>query len=287
MICNQCPHRCNVVRDDVIAGGICKMPETAVVAKADLHFWEEPCISGNRGSGTIFFSGCSLGCIFCQNKSISSENYGKKISVERLAEIFKELECRGAHNINFVSPTHYLHSIKEALKIYRPNIPLVCNTGGYELPEIIKENIFDVYLFDLKYFSNDTALKYSGVKNYFDYASESIKTAISIKGKPVFENEICKSGVIIRHLLLPNHTKEAISVIDWVNENCPEAIFSLMSQFIPIGTENMPEINRKVTQREYDKVSNYLLNSGIDNIYLQDIKSAQEKFIPDFNLLGV
>lgn len=286
MICNQCPRRCNAERNDT-SFGFCKMPEDPIVAKADLHFWEEPCISGDKGSGTIFFSGCSLGCIFCQNKKISSENFGKKISVNRLVQIMCELEARGAHNINFVTPTHYFHSIKSALEIYRPHIPLIYNSSGYELEDVIMEDIFDIYLLDFKYFSNETAFRYSGVKNYVEYASAAIKAAAEIKGKPKFLGELLQSGVIIRHLLLPNHTKEAISIVDWVRENTPDIIFSLMAQYIPLDTENAPEINRRVTKREYNKVSDYLLNSGIKNVYLQELESATENYIPNFNLLGV
>ena len=287
MICNQCPRRCNAIREANIAEGFCGMPSEPVVARADLHLWEEPCISGSSGSGTIFFSGCVLKCVFCQNSVISTERFGKKISINRLAQIMKDLEDKGAHNINFVTPTHYVHAIKDALKIYTPKIPLVYNCGGYEDLDLIKEDVFDIYLFDLKYLSSETSLKYSLTEDYFDVASRCIKLACEIKGKPVIENGIMKSGVIIRHLLLPNHTKEAIAIIDWAAENCPQAIFSLMSQFIPINTEKRPEIDRRITEREYKKVSNHLLESSLEDIYLQELESAQKSYIPNFNLLGI
>ncbi len=262
------------------------MPYLPKVARADLHFWEEPCISGKNGSGTIFFSGCTLRCVYCQNYEISHKGSGKIITVEELANIMRELERRGAHNINFVNPTHYFHIIKEALKIYKPLIPLVCNSSGYELESNIKEDIFDIYLFDLKYVSSQKSLKYSGVADYFDVASKAITMAYKLKGTPKIDsNGIMQSGVIVRHLVLPLSTNEAISVIDWFCENTPDAYFSIMSQYVPCGNaEKYKEINRKITKREYEKVLNYLCSKDIKNIYIQDRLSSDTKFIPDFNL---
>lgn len=262
------------------------MPYFPKVARADLHFWEEPCISGKNGSGTIFFSGCTLRCVYCQNYEISHKGSGKIITVEELANIMRELERRGAHNINFVNPTHYFHIIKEALKIYKPLIPLVCNSSGYELESNIKEDIFDIYLFDLKYVSSQKSLKYSGVADYFDVASKAITMAYKLKGTPKIDsNGIMQSGVIVRHLVLPLSTNEAISVIDWFCENTPDAYFSIMSQYVPCGNaEKYKEINRKITKREYEKVLNYLCSKDIKNIYIQDRLSSDTKFIPDFNL---
>ena len=262
------------------------MPYLPKIARADLHFWEEPCISGKNGSGTIFFSGCTLRCVYCQNFEISHKGNGKIITVEELADIMRKLEQRGAHNINFVNPTHYFHIIKEALKIYKPKIPLVCNSSGYELESNIKEDIFDIYLFDLKYVSGQKSLKYSGVADYFDVASKAITTAYKLKGAPKIDsNGIMHSGVIIRHLVLPLSTNEAISVIDWFCENTQDAYLSIMAQYVPCGNaEKHKEINRKITKREYEKVLDYLCSKDIKNIYIQDRISSDTKFIPDFNL---
>ncbi len=264
------------------------MPYLPKIARADLHFWEEPCISGTLGSGTIFFSGCTLRCVYCQNYSISHKNNGKVISIQELADIMRELEQRGAHNINFVNPTHYFHIIKEALKIYKPQIPLVCNSSGYELEENIKEDIFDIYLFDLKYVSSEKSLKYSGVADYFSVASKAIAAAYKLKGKPIIDSDgIMQSGVIVRHLVLPMSTKEALAVIDWFCVNTPDAYLSIMSQYIPMGkAEQYPEISRKITKREYEKVLNHLYSKDVKNIYIQDRLSSDTKYIPDFNLMG-
>ena len=217
-------------------------------------------------------------------------NFGKEISVKRLAEIFKELYSAGANNINLVTPTHYSFAIKQALNIYRPPIPIIYNTSGYELPEVIKslENYIDVYLFDFKYISKDLANKYSGAADYPDYVIPSLLEAYSQKSKCVFEGGLIKSGVAIRHLLLPHATNEAIKIFDFVKNNMPDAYFSIMNQYTPLGAakEYFP-LNRKVTAREYEKVLNYIVESGFDNCYFQDYGTADEKYIPDFDLSGV
>ena len=286
MICNICPRKCGAVRDtDRNKGGYCKQGLLPRVARAGLHFYEEPFISGESGSGTVFFSGCSLGCVYCQNEKISRFNFGADITVKRLSEIFRELVSMGAHNINLVTPTHYSFAIKQALDIYRPPVPVIYNTSGYELPEIIKslENYIDVYLFDLKYVSPDIAKKYSGAADYPGFAKTSIIEAYRQKEKCVFE-----SGVVIRHLLLPAGTKEAISVFDFVNKNAQNAVFSIMRQYVPVGRAiNMPPINRKVTDREYEKVLNYISEQGFDNCFFQEKESADKRFIPNFDLSGI
>lgn len=286
-LCNSCPRQCNAQRtDNDNIGGFCGMPMLPKIARADLHFWEEPCISGTNGSGTIFFSGCSMRCVYCQNYEISHKNKGKVISVEELAEIIKELELKGAHNINFVNPTHYMEAVKAALKIYRPRIPLVCNTGGYELTENIEQNIFDIYLFDLKYISSEKSLRYSAVADYFERASAALKAAYKLKTQCVFNKDgIMQSGIIVRHLLLPAATNEAINIIDWFFQNTPNAFFSLMAQYVPCGrAEQYKEINRKITKREYDKVLQHLITKNSDRIYIQDSVSSDKKYIPDFDL---
>lgn len=290
MLCKACPRRCNSQRnEDINKSGYCGMPLFPVVARASLHFGEEPCISGSCGSGTIFFSGCTLSCVYCQNEIISHKRKGIKITPKRLAEIMRELEEQGAHNINFVNPTHFIWAIKEALSIYKPNIPLVYNSGGYDLPEIISENIFDIYLLDLKYVSSERALKYSNAENYFEYASKSIKAAYKLCSKPVFSSDgIMQKGLIIRHLVLPLATKEAIRVIDWVKDNTPDAYFSIMSQYFPTAkAEEYKEINRRITKREYEKVLSYVIEKDLKNVYIQQKDSASEIYVPDFDLSGV
>lgn len=261
------------------------MPLYPKIARADLHFWEEPCISGKNGSGTIFFSGCSLRCVYCQNYEISQGGKGEIITPKHLAEIFKELENKGAHNINFVNPTHYIWAIEQALKIYKPKIPLVFNSGGYDNVSVIEKDIFDIYLFDLKYVSSDKSLKYSAASDYFEVASKAILAAYKLKGEACFENGIMQSGVIVRHLVLPMNTREAIRVVDWVNDNTPNAYFSLMAQYIPSGkAENYSEINRRITKREYEKVVDYICGKNMPNVYIQSRESAKECYVPDFNL---
>ncbi len=261
------------------------MPLYPKIARADLHFWEEPCISGENGSGTIFFSGCSLRCVYCQNYEISHQGGGILKTPQELALIMRDLENRGAHNINFVNPTHYVWAIEEALKIYKPQIPLVFNSSGYDLEQTVIKDIFDIYLFDLKYVSEEKSLKYSAAADYFSVASRAIEAAYKLKGKPCFDNGIMKSGVIVRHLVLPMNTGEALRVIDWVSERMPDVYFSLMAQYIPSGkAENYPEINRRITKREYDKVVDYICGKDMPNVYIQSRASAKESYVPNFNL---
>lgn len=261
------------------------MPLFPKIARADLHFWEEPCISGTNGSGTIFFSGCALKCVYCQNYEISHKNQGKIITPKELSELFLQLEKKGAHNINFVNPSHYLWAIKEALKIYKPKIPLVYNSSGYDLQENILEDIFDVYLFDLKYIDEQRANKYSFAPNYFEIASKALLAAKSVVGKPKFDTKgIMQRGIIVRHLVMPLATNEAIRVIDWFADNLSDYYLSIMAQYTPCGNlEKFPEINRKITNREYDKVLNHLYEKELQNVFLQEKESASESYIPEFN----
>lgn len=287
MKCNLCPKRCNAERTEQNnINGFCKMPLLPKVARADLHFWEEPIISGKNGSGAVFFSGCSLDCVYCQNYEISHCEKGTLISYEKLAEIFYELEKKGAHNINLVSPSHYVLAIKEALKIYRPKIPIVYNSSGYDNVNSLKilEGDIDIFLLDLKYLNSNRAEKYSNTPDYPENATKALKEAYRQRGECVIENGIMKKGVIIRHLLLPQGTKEAISVFDFVKENMPNAYFSIMSQYIPFGNaKDFPEINRKVTNREYEKVIDYIMDSNFKNVFIQERDSANEEYIPEFN----
>lgn len=286
-LCNNCPNSCSVDRS--INLGHCGVSNKIKLARAGLHFGEEPCISGTKGSGTIFFSGCSLKCVMCQNYEISHLCHGKDIDTNRFVKIMQDLEDAGAHNINFVTPTHYFTSIKDVLNQYKPNIPLVYNSSGYDNVQNIKEDLFDIYLFDLKYFSSEKSLRYSNCENYFDIASNVIKTAYNTVGKPIFdEYGMLKRGVVVRHLILPSNTNDSIKIIEWLNENTPNIIFSLMSQYVPMYKANeYPEINRKITKREYNKVLSKCFEYNFYETYIQDLSSATKEFIPSFDLTGV
>lgn len=288
--CNLCPRKCNAIRTETDnIGGFCKMPALPRIARAGLHLWEEPVISGKNGSGTIFFSGCSLTCVFCQNYNISHNGFGKTVSIERLADIFRELESLGAENINLVNPTHYVEAIKKAFLIYKPNIPIVYNTSGYDSIDTINNGFTDVYLFDLKYIDEEKSQKYSCAKDYFTVASKALTMAYKAVGTPSFnDKDIMQKGVIVRHLLLPSSTNDAIKIIDWTEKNCPDVIFSLMAQYTPYGkAEKYKEINRKITEREYNKVVSHLLDKQFYDTFIQERTSASEDYIPDFNLEGV
>lgn len=290
MQCNICPRKCNIDRSK--HAGYCGMTDTVKIARAELHFWEEPCISGDRGSGTVFFSGCPLKCVYCQNNDISSGGFGKEISVERLAEIFKELEEKGAHNINLVTPTHYSEEILEAFSVYKPKIPVVYNCSGYESIETLKKfkDIVDIYLTDIKYFDSDVSLKYSKAEDYFAVASEAVREMISQKPENIFDkNGIMQKGVIIRHLVLPLNLTQTRKIFEWVkNEFSEDVIISLMSQYIPMHkASEFKEINRKITAREYDKALSIIEELGFENVFIQELSSSKEAFIPPFNLEGV
>lgn len=291
MLCNQCPRRCNALRDNEgNMGGFCQMPSTPVVARAALHFWEEPSISGTNGSGTIFFSGCSLHCVFCQNSVISSKNVGKMLSVNELADLFKKLEDQGAHNINLVTPTHFVDSIIKALDIYKPDIPIVYNSGGYENVETLRRlnDYIDVYLLDFKYINNDKATLYSNAPEYPQICKNALLEAYHQQPICLFKDDIIQKGIIVRHLLMPQATSDAIEIFNWTRENLPNAYFSIMSQYLPLHKANdMPKINRKITQREYDKVVDYIAFTGFENCYIQDIKSADKDYIPNFDFTGI
>ncbi len=289
-ICNDCPRKCGATRTDIEnIGGWCKAPSLPKLARAALHFGEEPFITGKNGSGTIFFSGCSLGCIFCQNFEISQELKGKTITINDLAGIIKRLEGEGAENINFVTPTHYFNVIEKALEIYKPKIPLVYNSSGYDLSENIAKNIFDVYLFDFKFYSNENAIKYAKCSDYFDVVTNAIKTAVKLKGTPIYDNDDkMLSGVVVRHLILPQETNEAIKIIDWLDNNTPEIVLSLMSQYVPMNkSATNDKINRLITRREYNKVLEHCYNKKFSDIYIQSLTSSTTEYIPNFDFTGV
>lgn len=289
-VCNSCPRKCNIDREIVM--GVCGVNAAYKVARAALHHWEEPCISGERGSGTVFFSGCSLKCVFCQNFEISRNAFGKEISEERLIEIFKELENQGAHNINLVNPTHYSLQLSETLKKYKPSVPVVWNTGGYENVGSLKklDGLVEIYLTDIKYVSESVSKKYSGAENYFSVASEAVLEMQRQVSENVFDEDgIMKRGLIIRHLVLPGNVSQAFKVMDWVKANLPDdTVLSLMSQYTPCSkASEYPTINRKISQREYDLVIDYAEKLGFENAFIQEIESSSEEFIPEFDLSGI
>lgn len=290
--CELCPRRCGADRTKTV--GFCGGGALPRLAKAYLHMWEEPCISGTRGSGTVFFSGCSLKCCFCQNYRISAENFGKEILVSRLAEIFLELQDKGAHNINLVSATHYVPQVIEALDLCkgRLNIPVAYNSGGYELPETIEmlRGYVDIFMPDFKYYDSEISEKYSAAKDYFSYASAAIGKMIEIAGKPVYnENGLMKSGVIIRHMVLPSHRKDSEKVLRTIAEMYPKDsyLLSLMSQYTPFYKScEHKEINRRISTYEYEKVAQVAAELGFDG-FMQERSSAKKEYTPDFDLSGI
>ena len=290
MKCNICPRECNADRET--EKGVCGMPWDVYLARAEKHYWEEPPISGKNGSGAVFFSGCSLKCVFCQNFGISHEKFGKKVSLERLREIFFELYEKGAHNINLVNPTHYTLQIKEALSENKPPIPVVYNCGGYEKVQSLKmlDGLIDIYLPDYKYISPDRAEKYSSAANYGEAVIEALKEMKRQCPENIFDEEgIMQKGMIVRHLILPKNTNQSLKILDSIKENLgTDTHISLMAQYTPMGKlDTVPELQRRITAREYEKVVSYALELGFDNIYTQDYSSATEEYIPSFDLSGV
>ena len=291
MICTLCPRNCGAQRTESIGTGVCRMPELPMVARAALHQWEEPPISGTRGSGTVFFSGCSLKCIFCQNEPISHENFGKTVTVDRLREICHNLIAQGAHNINFVNPTHYAHVLAELLE--QPfDVPVVYNTGGYDKVDALQtlEGKVDVYLPDLKYLDPDSARSFSAAADYPEVATAAILEMFRQTGPCQFdENGLLKKGVIIRHLVLPGRLNEAKAVMDWVAQHFApgEVLFSLMSQYTPYGKAlDDPRLARRLRPSEARSAREYMFNLGLDG-FTQEDDSAKTEYIPPFDLTGV
>ncbi len=289
--CTVCPRQCGAVRNHQGGNGLCGMGSEPVIARAALHYGEEPCISGTRGSGTVFFSGCPLRCRFCQNSEISHQHYGKSITVERLADIFRELEQQGAHNINLVNPTHFAPFICKALELYRPNIPIVYNSSGYERVETLQmlDGMIDVYLPDCKYVHGDIANELSDAADYFAYASAAIQEMARQTGPVTLdERGIISSGTIVRHLVLPGHTRESMAVLDWLAQYKETIWISLMFQYTPMGDiADYKELQRTLTKRECDKVWNHMQSLGIQYGYVQSRQSAGGDAIPAFDLTGV
>ena len=298
MKCSLCPRRCSAVRYNSLADGICTgfcaSPVLPVVARAGLHHWEEPVISGTKGSGTVFFSGCNLKCVFCQNYSISTGHQGREIPVKRLKEIYRELIAQGAHNINLVTPGHYTQAVLSSLDEKLP-VPVVYNSNGYDSVSALRslEGKIDIYLPDLKYSDNHLAGKYSQASDYFETAAAAIDEMFRQTGNfEIDDNGIMKKGVIIRHLVLPGELENSINVIKYVSEHFPKGsvLFSLMRQYVPCGRVlegEYPELNRRLSDWEYEAIESVLFDSGIEDGFLQDEESADTAFIPLFDGSGV
>lgn len=292
--CVLCPRNCHVNR---VAGqrGYCRMTKELIVARAALHMWEEPCISGEEGSGTVFFSGCAMGCVYCQNHNIASGKAGKAISIDRLAEIFMELQQKGANNINLVTPSHYIPQIIEAIQRARAkglHLPVVYNCSGYEKVEALKllEGYVDVYLPDFKYMDPSIAMRYSRCDDYAAYATLAVKEMLRQVGPPRFNTkDIMTKGVIVRHLLLPGYLQDSKNIIKLLYDSFGDQIYiSIMNQYTPMpAVESYSEINRAIKATEYDELVDYAIELGVENGFIQEGETASESFIPEFNEEGV
>ena len=287
--CKICPHNCNVNRLNGKIGR-CKCTDKIKIALASVHNYEEPCISGINGSGTIFFSNCNMNCIYCQNYEISQLGKGKEISIKELADIFINQQEKGVNNINLVTPTMYAFQIIEAIKLAKKNgliIPIIYNTNGYEKIETLKalQGYIDVYLPDLKYYSNKLSIKYSKVNNYFSVATEAIKEMYRQVGTPKFnEDGIMQKGIIIRHLVLPNHIQNSKNILKWIKENMPQDVYvSIMAQYFPTYKAKEDELlNRKLTKKEYKEIEKFLYTLDLKNGYIQELGEHEEEYVPDF-----
>ncbi len=286
--CRLCPRNCGVDRTNNELG-FCKAPSKIKIARYSLHFWEEPCLSSDKGSGTIFFSCCNLKCVFCQNFEISSNNYGREISVDEFSNICLKLQDKGANNINLVTPTMYIPLIKEGLILAKKKglvIPIVYNTSGYENIEALKEldGLIDIYLPDFKYYDDSLGRKFSLVKDYSKYAKEAIKEMYRQVGKNKFKDDIMVKGVIVRHLLLPSHSDDSKKIIKYLYDTYKDNIYmSIMNQYTPVRKiDKYPELNSTVLESEYDELINYACDLGVTNAFIQEGETCKESFIPDF-----
>lgn len=295
MGCTLCPRNCNADRENGETG-YCGESADLRVSRAALHYWEEPFISGKSGSGTVFFTGCPLKCVFCQNQSIANGSIGKSISVDRLAEIFLELQDKGACNVNLVTPTHFIPQIAKALeksKNHGLQIPIVFNTGGYEKAETLKllDGLVDIYLPDLKYYSSKFSSKYSNAPDYFEIATQAIAEMYRQVGTPILDpdTELMKRGIIVRHLLLPRHLADSKKVVNYLHDTYQDTIYiSIMSQYTPMRIfPDMPELSRRVTRNEYRMLIDYCIQLGIENAFIQEGDTASESFIPPFDCEGI
>lgn len=295
MECTLCPRECGVYREK--QRGFCGETDEIRVARAALHMWEEPCISGEEGSGTVFFTGCNLRCVYCQNHTLSRSEIGKEVSVKRLAEIFLELQEKGANNINLVTGTHFALQIREAIDMAREqglHLPVVYNCGGYESVQTLQmlDGYVDIYLPDFKYWDKESGRKYSSVADYPAVARAAVKEMVRQVGAPEFdERGMMRRGVIVRHLLLPGKVSEAQEIVRYLYEKYGDSIYlSLMNQYTPLPTldkEKYPELSRRVTTYEYEKLVNFAIDLGVEHAFIQEGKTAKESFIPPFTLEGV
>lgn len=291
--CKLCPRNCGVNRKNNI--GFCGQSDKLYAARAALHMWEEPCISGEQGSGTVFFTGCNLRCVYCQNRQIAVGGTGFEITAKRLSEIFLEQQENGAHNINLVTPTHYVPHIIEALDMVRKKsltIPVLYNCGGYESVETLKllSGYVDIYMPDFKYMDKTIAKKYSNAEDYPEIAKAAIKEMVRQSGGCVFdENGIMTKGVIVRHLVLPSYVQNSMQVIKYLHQTYEHEVYmSIMNQYTPMPyVSKYPEINRTVTEAEYDEVINYAVQIGVENAFVQEGTAARESFIPLFDGEGI
>ena len=288
-ICTACPRNCGVLRGET-GKGYCGLGADPVIARAAPHYDEEPIISGTRGAGTVFFSGCSLRCRFCQNYPISHDGFGKKVSVERLREIYFELIEKGVHNIDLVNPTHFAEAIYESLEGGLP-VPVVWNSGGYEKVETLKrmEGRVQVYLPDLKYIDEISGRRYSGAGNYFEFAAPALREMLRQTGPVELDDDgIIKRGTVIRHLILPGRAEESMRILDWISENMQGAWISLMAQYLPFGNvQGLDQLDRRLTEEEYESVVDHLMELGLEDGFVQELSSSDEKYIPNFDLTGI
>ena len=288
--CTLCPRMCGAVRTEEKGSGFCRMGTAPVVARAALHRWEEPCISGTRGSGAVFFAGCTLACRFCQNYELSRGRLGKTVTPQRLSEIFRELEGEGAHNINLVTGTQFVPAILNALERYKPAVPIVWNCGGYERAETVRmlRDAVDIWLPDMKYWDGKMAGLLSGAPDYPERAKEAITEMVRISGAPVYDEAgMMKTGVLVRHLVLPGLTADAMRILDWIAETMPGVPVSLMGQYVPCGeAAGISGMNRRLTAREYSRVLRHMEDLGLPG-YRQEHESASAAFIPAFDGTGV
>lgn len=294
--CFDCPRQCGIPRPEVIPAGeragVCGVGTLPVAARAMLHMWEEPCISGSRGSGAIFFSGCSLGCVFCQNDSISHGGFGIPLELPRLRRIMERLIAQGAHNINLVNPTHFTRALAQLFADWRPPVPVVYNTGGYDTPQGLARMAgkVDIYLPDLKYVSSAPAQKYSKAAGYFAAAAQALPLmAEQLGGIQMDETGLMRRGMIVRHLILPGQHRAAMDTLSWIHDHLPGWVMvSLMCQYLPMGhAAEYKEINRRLTRYEYDTVLNHMDKLGMTHGYIQERSSAKEEYIPVFDLMGL
>ena len=287
--CNLCPRRCGVPRTAQAGYGVCGMGEDPVVARAAPHFWEEPCISGQYGSGTIFFSGCTLRCAYCQNGLISHQRQGRSLTVSQLADVMRALEDEGVHNINFVTPTHFTPAILEALELYRPALPLVWNTSGYETPETLKllDGVIDIYLPDFKHYSPRMGQLCAKAPDYFEAASQALVEMCRQTGAPRYNEEgMMLKGTLVRHLILPGLTGESMRLLTWIADHLPEGTpVSLMRQYTPLNGVAIPGLDRRITEKEYRRVRDHMLMLNLPG-YEQEALAADAAYVPPFNEEG-